>query len=322
MSVGKRPLRSSVKALSESSKPLVMGSTDLRKRSKETAENWADVEFISPSGNLSTPAKKKARRVYHALLPEPNFLQIVSSENIDQASFPLNRPAESHGTNISGINPRSSCLVAFSRKDGESSQSERAIARPKTTTLNMLEQACDRLIQVDSRFKPLIEKHPCPLFSPKGLAEEIDPFKALCNGIISQQISGAAAKSIKEKFVKIFGPEGAGINLLLPNSFPRPKEVAEAKISDLRQAGLSQRKAEYIQGLAEKFVSGELDTTVLINSSDEELMKRLTAVRGLGKWSVEMFSCFCLKRMDVLSTGDLGVQYEIPLSERDDTEAD
>lgn len=76
----------------------------------------------------------------------------------------------------------------------------------------------------------------------------------------------------------------------------------------LREAGLSQRKAEYIQGLAERFESGELSARILSEAGDEEVMERLVAVRGLGKWSVEMFCCFGLKRMDVFSTGDLGVQ--------------
>lgn len=90
--------------------------------------------------------------------------------------------------------------------------------------------------------------------------------------------------------------------------WPTPAVVAETSIEKLRTAGLSQRKAEYVQGLAEKFASGELTTEMLLNASDEELLEKLIAVRGLGRWSVEMFACFGLKRMDILSTGDLGVQ--------------
>ena len=80
------------------------------------------------------------------------------------------------------------------------------------------------------------------------------------------------------------------------------------EIPVLRTAGLSQRKAEYIKGLAEKFASGELSAKMLIEASDEEVLEKLIAVRGLGRWSVEMFACFGLKRMDIFSTGDLGVQ--------------
>ncbi len=94
--------------------------------------------------------------------------------------------------------------------------------------------------------------------------------------------------------------------------FPTPVQVAASDITILRTAGLSGRKAEYIKGLAEKFVSGELSAELLINASDGEIMEKLTAVRGLGKWSVEMFATFALKRLDVFSTGDLGVQYVRP----------
>ena len=84
--------------------------------------------------------------------------------------------------------------------------------------------------------------------------------------------------------------------------------MAEKDIATLRTAGLSQRKAEYIHGLAEKFASGELTTEMLFEADYETVFEKLIAVRGLGKWSVEMFACFGLKRMDVFSTGDLGVQ--------------
>ena len=60
--------------------------------------------------------------------------------------------------------------------------------------------------------------------------------------------------------------------------------------------------------LDEKFSSKELSAQMVIEASDEELLKKLIAVRGLGRWSVEMFACFALKRMDIFSTGDLGVQ--------------
>ena len=90
--------------------------------------------------------------------------------------------------------------------------------------------------------------------------------------------------------------------------FPTPSQVCGSDIATLRTAGLSQRKAEYIYGLGEKFQSGEITTSMLFNASYEEVLEELIKVRGLGKWSVEMFACFALKRMDVFSTGDLGVQ--------------
>ena len=151
----------------------------------------------------------------------------------------------------------------------------------------------------------MIDAHHCRVFDSSGLAEEIDPFRSLASGIMAQQVSGAAASSIKNKFIGLFA---AGDGHAGPPHFPPPKLVAGTKIEVLRQAGLSLRKAEYIQGLAEKFVDGELSADVLAGATDEEVMERLVAVRGLGRWSVEMFCCFGLKRMDVFSTGDLGVQ--------------
>lgn len=85
--------------------------------------------------------------------------------------------------------------------------------------------------------------------------------------------------------------------------------MAGCEVLFLRQAGLSGRKAEYIKGLAERFVGGELSARMLVEAPYEEVLEQLLAVRGLGRWSVEMFACFGLKRMDVFSVGDLGVQY-------------
>lgn len=118
------------------------------------------------------------------------------------------------------------------------------------------------------------------------------------------QVSGAAAKSIQAKFVSLFNEDKD-----VDKFFPTPSQVAATDLAVLRTAGLSQRKAEYIKGLAEKFASGELSTEMLLRAEYEEVLEKLIAVRGLGQWSVEMFACFGLKRMDVFSTGDLGVQY-------------
>lgn len=210
----------------------------------------------------------------------------------------VRRLADPSTTNATLLSPETSRIVASKSLDAISPSKASAV---QTTTENLLQVACDHLIKVDARMKPLIDKNPCRVFSPEGLAEKVDPFESLCSGIISQQVSGAAAKAIKKRFVELFGPEAE-------MRFPHPSEVAKMKIETLRTAGLSQRKAEYVQGLAEKFTTGELTTQLLHDASYEEVLEKLIAVRGLGKWSVEMFACFGLKRMDVFSLGDLGVQ--------------
>ena len=165
---------------------------------------------------------------------------------------------------------------------------------------------------MEPKLQPLIKRHYCQVFCPEGLAEVCDPFRSLCSSIIAQQVSGAAASSIKRKFVRLLSGTHDEEKVEEAQAFPTPAQVAACDIAFLRQAGLSERKAEYIKGLAQKFASRELSAAMLLNASDEEVLEKLTAVRGLGKWSVEMFACFGLKRMDIFSTGDLGVQYDLP----------
>jgi DNA-3-methyladenine glycosylase II len=220
---------------------------------------------------------------------------------------PLDRPVLPQRSNATLMTPRGSSVVAYPAGAEDVSPSKSGLPRPVATTGNLLEKALAHLIATDERLRPIIEQHHCRIFSPEGLAEQIDPFEALTSSIIGQQVSGAAAKSIKNKFVGLFHNDSDG-QKADRRRFPMPAEVAKLDIATLRTAGLSQRKAEYIQGLAEKFVSGELSAQNLLTATDDEVMEMLIAVRGLGKWSVEMFSCFALKRTDVFSTGDLGVQ--------------
>lgn len=226
-----------------------------------------------------------------------------SSGDIDDMTPPpVNRLALPNGTNAPLVTPETHRLVANKPVDQVSPSKASAV---RTTTGNILDEAIAHLIKTEPKLKPVIEKHPCHIFSPEGLSEEIDPFRSLSSGVISQQVSGAAAKSIKAKFVALFNQEKPDVET---HSFPTPSQVMASSIETLRTAGLSQRKAEYIQGLAEKFHTGKLTTSMLLTAPYEEVFEELIKVRGLGKWSVEMFACFGLKRMDVFSTGDLGVQ--------------
>ena len=249
----------------------------------------------------STPKRKKTAKAALPSTPTPPAAKLIGQPSKlgeivgDIAS--ANRIADPQTTNAPLISPGTSRVLANKAVNAASPTKP---PQSKTTTANLLVQACAHLIKIEPRLKTLIDKHHCAIFSPEGLAEQIDPFSALCSGIISQQVSGAAAKSIKAKFVSLFNSDSV---------FPSPTAVAAMDIATLRTAGLSQRKAEYIKGLAEKFDSGELSTEMLMQADYEEVLEKLIAVRGLGRWSVEMFACFGLKRMDVFSTGDLGVQY-------------
>ncbi|KAK3673729.1 3-methyladenine DNA glycosylase [Recurvomyces mirabilis] len=264
----------------------------------------------------TTPAKR--RKVASTptkpppLTPTPSAIGLMTSNSVLRPNYssgdiddatppPADRPAEPHHTNATLITPGGTQAVP-SYSNFEEASPSKASNNPATTTECLLDEAIAHMISVDPALKSVTEKHHCRVFSPEGLAETIDPFRSLASGIMAQQVSGAAAKSIKNKFIGLFPAYEC------PTGFPPPALVAKTPLPRLREAGLSQRKAEYIQGLAEKFVNGDLTIDMIMNGSDEEVMKSLVAVRGLGVWSVEMFMCFGLKRMDVFSTGDLGVQ--------------
>lgn len=270
------------------------------------------VKKSAPKAPASPPAKTESS--YWS--PEPptgpsvNSFDKEATDNITNNRLhtppPLDRPVDPHRTNATLLTPHGSSVTAYPSKTEDASPSKTGMPRPLATTGTLLEKATAHLIATDPRLKTVVEQHPCPLFSPAGLAEQIDPFNSLVSSIIGQQVSGAAAKSIRNKFLALFNiDDPVGI---AHSRFPLPDEVAKCDLQTLRTAGLSQRKAEYIQGLAEKFASGELSAKLLAKASDEELLEKLIAVRGLGKWSVEMFATFALKRTDVFSTGDLGVQ--------------
>jgi DNA-3-methyladenine glycosylase II len=277
---------------------------------KAIAQEEADKDAMPPpvTPNNKRPRVAKSAEQPPPFTPTPSAIGLMmktrtptySTGDIDGASPPPERRVEAGHANATLITPGGT-QVQPSFSNFEEPSPTRPITNG-TNTGSLLETACNHLLTVDPGLKPLIEKHHCRVFSPQGLDEEIDPFRSLSSGIMAQQVSGAAASSIKKKFINLFPPEQC------PSGFPPPGLVAQQTIPKLREAGLSQRKAEYIQGMASQFTSGDLTASFLLDAPDEEVMKKLVAVRGLGAWSVEMFMCFALKRMDVFSTGDLGVQ--------------
>ncbi|KAG5972317.1 hypothetical protein E4U58_006698 [Claviceps cyperi] len=276
-----------------------------RKRKASTLRSPSPPQGVTKRQRLLTTPTK--RRTKDAAQASPSSPPKTADTTIEGETEPRNakaaRLADANATNAAS--PETSRLVASKKVEESESPTTQPTAKRKLTTKNLLDTACAHLISVDERIRPLVEKHHCKIFSAEGLAEKIDPFESLASGIISQQVSGAAAKSIKAKFVALFSTDGADGQ---EKAFPHPSDVAACSLEKLRTAGLSQRKAEYVKGLAEKFRSGELSARMLLEAPYEELVEKLIAVRGLGQWSVEMFACFGLKRMDVFSVGDLGVQ--------------
>ncbi|KAI6169298.1 DNA glycosylase [Pisolithus thermaeus] len=172
------------------------------------------------------------------------------------------------------------------------------------------EDAKAHLIGVDSRFAELFERLKCKPFEH---LDQVHPFRSLVQSILAQQVSWLAARSITHKFIRLYDPslpeKPTDSNVKSPQSFfPTPHQVANTDIVTLRSAGLSTRKAEYVKDLAMRFADGRLSTTKLLNADDEELVQMLTEVRGIGKWTVDMFAIFTLRRPNILPVGDLGIQ--------------
>ncbi|KAK4104526.1 DNA glycosylase [Parathielavia hyrcaniae] len=294
---------------------------------KRKAPTQAAVPVDGAGEVPSTPRKRRTTGdAKPPKTPTPAAANLIAEEAHTQKPKPaaVARLADPSRTNALLRSPKTSRIIA-AQAPVAAVPSKLATTTTTTTTATILEEACAHLIRVDPRMKLLIDRHYCRLFSPEGLAEQIDPFEALCSSIISQQVSGAAAKSIKARFIALFNspppnPPSSQTTtapdtdadtddlITAKPTFPTPAAVARTPLPTLRTAGLSQRKAEYLQGLAQKFASGELTAQELADAPYDEMLAKLTAVRGLGRWSVEMFACFALRRMDVFSTGDLGVQ--------------
>lgn len=132
----------------------------------------------------------------------------------------------------------------------------------------------------------LVAKHRAPAIKPQR------PFPSLVDAIVSQQISGKAAASILAK-----------LTTLVPI---KPQALADADLRRLRKAGLSRAKAIYVRELARFAVDGGLRG--LGRLSDDEVIERLTSVKGIGVWTAHMFLIFSLGRPDVWPVGDGGVQ--------------
>jgi DNA-3-methyladenine glycosylase II len=129
-----------------------------------------------------------------------------------------------------------------------------------------------------------------------------DAYGALLRAIVGQQLSTKAARTIYGRVIELF--DGAA---------PSPEQLLEAEESDLRGAGLSGRKVEYVRDLASHVIEGELELDRLDQLDDEEVIEEIVAVRGLGVWTAEMFLIFHLERPDVLSGGDLGIRKAVQI---------
>lgn len=133
-------------------------------------------------------------------------------------------------------------------------------------------------------------------FGLPTLAPHTNYYQELVGSIISQQLSVKAAATIQGRFEALFG------------HFPAPQEILARDIDELRSVGLSGQKTVYIRDLAAHVLDGSVRFDHLAHLSNDEIIAELTAVKGIGVWTVHMFLLFCMGRLDVLAIGDLGIK--------------
>jgi DNA-3-methyladenine glycosylase II len=142
----------------------------------------------------------------------------------------------------------------------------------------------------------IMRAHPRVHLEPRG-----EPFHTLARAIVGQQISVAAAQSVWNKF------SGVALEVI-------PEKILLLKATQLRACGLSGRKCEYITDLARRFADGHVHVHRWPQMSDEDVIEDLVQVRGIGRWTAEMFLMFNLLRPDVFPLDDLGLQKGLRLA--------
>ena len=159
--------------------------------------------------------------------------------------------------------------------------------------MTRLNAAAAHIIKIDPKFRRIIDTTPPMTVRP----EAGSAFESLLSAIVFQQLAGAAARAIHGRLVTVLGGEPVA-----------PEAVLAAKPEAMRAAGLSANKLAAIIDLAAKFIDGTVPTNDLDDLSDDEIVARLVTVRGVGRWTAEMFLLFQLHRPDVWPVDDLGVR--------------
>jgi DNA-3-methyladenine glycosylase II len=162
------------------------------------------------------------------------------------------------------------------------------------------EEACKHLGRRDRVMKKLI-----PRFGEARLRSRGDAFTTLARSIVGQQISVKAAQSVWDRFATTAGGQST---LLMPAA------VQALPVAQMREAGLSARKSEYLLDLARHFGSGEANPQAWSAMDDEAIITELVSIRGIGRWTAEMFLIFHLMRPNVMPLDDLGLIKGISLN--------
>lgn len=162
-----------------------------------------------------------------------------------------------------------------------------------TTDRTAIHQAAaDHLSQHDPILAPVIARAGLCTITP-----QTDYYQRLVSSIISQQLSVKAAATIKQRFMALFDGQ-----------LPTPDQIIAKDTEQLRSVGLSNQKANYVRDLAQHVIDGRIAFDAIDSLSNDEIIAKLTDVKGVGEWTAHMFLMFGMGRTDVLAHGDLGIR--------------
>ena len=157
----------------------------------------------------------------------------------------------------------------------------------------VMEDGINYLSSLDKNLSKFLKQFDVPV-----LPIEEDYFWSLTRSVIYQQISGKAAKKISDRYLKLFS-KGSKMS---------PIDVIKIDIEKIQNVGISRQKSGYIKNIANAFDEGLVNETQLHKLSDKEIIDQLVTIKGVGRWTAEMFLIFTLRRPDVFPVTDLGVQ--------------
>jgi len=158
-----------------------------------------------------------------------------------------------------------------------------------------MKKAHEHLKKVDPKLAIIIGKYKLKTHKPRG-----NHFGYLVGSIISQQLSSKVADVFERRFLDLYD-----------GKMPSPKRVLNTPHKKLRSIGLSNSKAQYIKNIAEHIVKKKINLDAIQKMDEETIIEQLTKIKGIGRWTAEMFLMFALARPDVFSHGDLGLNNAI-----------
>src|SRR5579864_2756525 len=270
------------------------GATVAVKTTRARSTATPSLKAASAAGKAGTTAAKKspARRVLNGTSHQPRKVAkpVRKSRVKGNGELPIELADD-----LQELAPDTLHEGEVVRKTRASTSTEVAVPvqigglTPAVTRPPYWDKACADLVRRDRILKKLI-----PKFGPVHLQSRGDPFVTLARSVVGQQISVAAAQAVWQRV------ESACPKLV-------PQQFIKLGQDKLMACGLSKRKSEYILDLAEHFVSGALHVGKWQSMEDEAVVAELTQIRGIGRWTAEMFLIFNLSRPDVLPLDDLGL---------------